>query len=169
MVDISTNQYYIHAMKQTSDTKGGCIAARNASRQAFMTVMRELVRAYQAFTRFDAGLIRGYGLTQAQFDIIATLGNTEGMTFKQIGELTLITKGTLTGVVDRLERDGMVRRHAEAADQRSTRVRLTAKGERMFEQVFPRHIAALKVRFERLGAHEMLEAERVLKKLRSLF
>ena len=156
-------------MKYTSDTRVGCVTARNAAHQAFMPVMRELVRAYQAFTRFDAGLIRGYGLTQAQFDIIATLGNTDGMTFKQIGELTLITKGTLTGVVDRLERDGLVRRHAGGDDRRSTLVRLTAKGERMFEQAFPRHIAALKARFERLGAHEMREAERMLKKLRDLF
>lgn len=134
-----------------------------------MPAMRELVRAYQAFTRFDAALIRGYGLTQAQFDIIATLGNTDGMTFKQIGELTLITKGTLTGVVDRLERDGLVRRHAGADDRRSTLVRLTARGERVFERVFPRHIAALKTRFDRLGAHELRDTEHVLKKLRELF
>ena len=149
--------------------KGGCITSRNASKQAFMPVMRELVRAYQAFTRFDAGLIRSYGLTQAQFDIIATLGNTGGMTFKQIGGLTLITKGTLTGVVDRLERDGLVRRYAGADDRRSTLVRLTAKGERVFEQTFPRHIAALKSRFDGLDAREMRETERVLKKLRNLF
>ena len=99
----------------------------------------------------------------------ASSTSADGMTFKQIGELTLITKGTLTGVVDRLERDGLVRRHAGADDRRSTLVRLTARGERVFEQTFPRHVTALKSRFERLDAHEMRETERVLKKLRNLF
>ena len=34
------------------------------------------------------------------FDIIVTLGNTPGLSFKELGQRTLITKGTLTGVVD---------------------------------------------------------------------
>jgi MarR family 2-MHQ and catechol resistance regulon transcriptional repressor len=49
-------------------------------------------------------------LTPSQFDIIATLGNTPGMTLQGIGEKTLITKGTLTGVVDRLQEKGLVDR-----------------------------------------------------------
>jgi DNA-binding MarR family transcriptional regulator len=71
--------------------------------------MRELARAYQAFERFDAAGIREHGLTPPQADVIFTLGNTEGMTFKDLGEKTLITKGALTGVVDRLEAKGLVR------------------------------------------------------------
>lgn len=156
-------------MKTKKSTAAEPVTLHNAARQTFMPVMRELVRAYQAFTRRDATLIRRHGLTQAQFDIIATLGNTDGMTFKQIGERTLITKGTLTGVVDRLERDGLVRRHGDADDARCTQVRLTAKGEHVFERVFPHHIAALKLHFDGLSTAELHEAERMLKKMRALF
>ena len=42
------------------------------------------------------------GLTVSQADVIFTLGNTAGMTCGEIGERTLITKGTLTGVIDRV-------------------------------------------------------------------
>jgi MarR family 2-MHQ and catechol resistance regulon transcriptional repressor len=76
-------------------------------------------------------------LTHAQFDIIATLGNTCGMTYKELGEKTLITKGTLTGVIERLESKGLVERIRSANDKRSYSVRLTPAGEKTFEDVFP--------------------------------
>jgi len=62
--------------------------------------------------------IRSLGLTPPQFDIVATLGNTPGMSPKELGEKTLITKGTLTGVVDRLEDKGLVRPDRLASDGR---------------------------------------------------
>lgn len=145
------------------------ITADNAARQAFVSLMRELVRAYQAFAAYDATGLRRFGLTVPQADVIFTLGNTDGMTFKELGELTLITKGTLTGVVDRLEARGLVRRVQEPDDRRRTRVCLTAKGERQFTDVFPRHIRYLKKRFDRLGRAEREQAEQSLRKLREIF
>jgi MarR family 2-MHQ and catechol resistance regulon transcriptional repressor len=95
----------------------------------------------QGFERFSGESVRQCGLTHAQFDIIATLGNTPGMTYKQLGERTLITKGTLTGVIERLEQKGLVARERSGDDKRSFFVRLTASGEAVFEQVFPAVIA----------------------------
>ncbi len=91
----------------------------------------------QGFERFSGGSVRRCGLTHAQFDIIATLGNTEGMSYKELGERTLITKGTLTGVIERLEQKGLVARCRSGEDKRSFFVSLTAEGVAMFEQVFP--------------------------------
>ncbi len=107
---------------------------------AYLPVLRELVRAVQTFERFSAAHIETLGYTIAQFDIIATLGNTSGLTFKEIGELTLITKGTLTGVVDRLEAKGLVKRTADSEDARKTIVKLTAKGNKEFIRIFPAHL-----------------------------
>ena len=45
------------------------ITAKNAAQQEFIPLMRELVRAYQAFARYDERLIRKQGLTTAQFDV----------------------------------------------------------------------------------------------------
>ena len=70
--------------------------------EPFLPSLRELVRCYQTFSAYSAAHLRTLGLTPPQFDIVATLGNTPGMTPKEVGEKTLITKGTLTGVVDRL-------------------------------------------------------------------
>ncbi len=145
------------------------ITYKNAGQQPFMGVVRELVAAYQAFTMCDATSLRPYELTPPQADVIFTLGNTEGMTFKEIGEHTLITKGTLTGVVDRLEQKGIVKRIQAYDDRRCTRVVLTAKGIKLFQSIFPKQINALKERFDLLSRNDQKDLERLLRKLRVIF
>lgn len=141
----------------------------SAAKQPFMSVIRELVRAYQAFAHYDARGHRGTGLTVPQADVIFTLGNTSGLTFGEIGEKTLITKGTLTGVIDRLEQKGLVERVACPEDRRCTRAALTSKGAKLFEKRFPEHIAYLKKRFDGLTATEQRDIRAALSKLRAAF
>lgn len=130
-------------------------------------MIRELARCYQAFQRASDAHIRHSGLTPPQFDIVVTLGNTDGMTFKELGSRTLITKGTLTGVVDRLEARGLVARAASPTDGRSTLVRLTPEGEHLFQRVFEPHLAFLAPAFEALPASGRKELERRLAQLRA--
>ena len=137
-----------------------------SSKPAFLPLLRELVRSYQAFERFSGSHVQAMGLTMAQFDVIATLGNTEGMKPKQLGERTLITKGTLTGVIDRLERKGLVQRLADPDDGRCQIVRLTASGQQLFESVFPRHLAHLERAFGQLRPQQLQQAESALQALR---
>lgn len=111
------------------------------TQKSFIPVLRELARTYQEFESFSASHIRTLDLTPSQFDIVATLGNTDGMSFKELGEKTLITKGTLTGVVDRLEAKSLVKRIASAKDGRSQTVQLTRKGEILFARIFPVHLS----------------------------
>ena len=138
-------------------------------RERYLRTLRALAECYHAFERFSALQVREFGLTAAQFDIIATLGNTAGMTFKALGEKTLITKGTLTGVVDRLQARGLVRRAASKSDGRSTLVRLTSKGEAEFERVFAAHVAYLKRPFSVLSADERRRLEDLTGRLCTAF
>ncbi|PWB58655.1 MAG: MarR family transcriptional regulator [Nitrosomonadales bacterium] len=135
----------------------------------FLPVLRELAAAYQAFEAFSAAHIRSLDLTPAQFDIIATLGNTAGMPLKELGEKTLITKGTLTGVVDRLTDKNLVRRVASPSDGRSQIVQLTPQGEAMFAAVFPAHLAYLAQAFSELSAQDLVSMEQTLSRLRAAF
>ena len=121
----------------------------------FMHLMRELVRCYQAFEHYSMADIRTTGLTPPQFDVIATLGNTAGMTFRELGEKTLITKGTLTGVVDRLVDKGLVRREDHPGDARCFKVVLTAAGEAEFKRVFQPHLDYVAAAFQRVPAERM--------------
>jgi MarR family 2-MHQ and catechol resistance regulon transcriptional repressor len=137
--------------------------------KSFIPVLRELARAYQAFEAYSAAHIRTLGLTPSQFDIIATLGNTNGMSFKELGEKTLITKGTLTGVVDRLQARNLVRRIASPSDGRSQIVQLTRKGETLFNRVFPAHVSHVDQAFTNIAQPELDEMRSVLSRLRLVF
>ncbi|MGD8558667.1 MAG: MarR family transcriptional regulator [Gammaproteobacteria bacterium] len=145
------------------------ITHRNAAKQPFMPVLRQLVKAYQAFSSYDAAGYADSDLTLPQADVIFTLGNNEGLCFKEIGEKTLITKGTLTGVIERLENKGLVKKTCSAEDRRQFIVSLTAKGQKIFEKEFPRQIAYLKIRFDQLSKQELQDAERILSKLQDIF
>lgn len=122
----------------------------------------------QGFERFSGDSVRQCGLTHAQFDIIATLGNTAGMTYKQLGERTLITKGTLTGVIERLEQKGLVARQRSGDDKRSFFVSLTASGEALFEQVFPTVVAHGKQLFATCSEAEFDAIDAALSRLKQM-
>ena len=120
----------------------------------WLSTLLGVVRAYQAFDLISDTHIRKLGLTSPQFDIIVTLGNTPGLTCGEIGERTLITKGTLTGVLDRLELKGMLTRIVAEEDRRSFKVKLTRKGQACFESVFPTHLAYMDQYFSQLSHEE---------------
>jgi len=135
----------------------------------FLPTLQALVQCYQAFEAYSAANIRALGLTPPQFDIIATLGNTPGMPATELGEKTLITKGTLTGVVDRLAERGWVERVAHGSDRRSQIIRLTKSGEALFAQVFPAHMAHLAARFEGASDKQHQRWQSALRSLAQVF
>lgn len=135
----------------------------------FLPLLRELALCYQAFEASTTRHIRDMGLTAPQFDIIATLGNTSGMTPKELGEKTLITKGTLTGIIDRLEIKKLVSRCAHAHDGRCQTVQLTDAGVALFNTVFPAHLAYLRKIFSGFKARDYATIEAALVQLRGAF
>lgn len=135
----------------------------------FLQTLRELAQCYQAFETYSAAHIRSVELTPPQFDVLATLGNTLGMTPGRLGEKTLITKGTLTGVVDRLEAKRLVRRTASKDDGRSQIVQLTKKGQTLFEIVFPAHVDYLSQVFLKFSKSDYARIETALKDLHMAF
>lgn len=147
-----------------------CCMDRTAqsARDPALAIIREIVRAYQAFTDFSSRDIKRLGLTGPEFDVLATLGNRPGMTFKEIGENTLITKTTLTGVVDRLERKGLVERRACPEDRRCIRAVLTEKGDSLFRQVFPEHVGKISEQLASLDAGEREQLIAALARVRRL-
>jgi len=134
--------------------------------ERYLKSVRLLAECLQGFERYSGESVRQYGLTHAQFDIIATLGNTSGMNYKELGERTLITKGTLTGVIERLEQKDLVLRERSLDDKRSYFVRLTDSGDAVFRDVFPKVIDHGKQLFAGFSDAEFDEVDGALRKLR---
>jgi len=135
----------------------------------FLPTLRELALAYQAFERYSAPDLSAMGLTTTQFDVIATLGNQPPMTCKTLGERTLVTKGTLTGVLERLESKGILERKINPEDARSQMIGLTQEGQILFESVFPKHLQYLEKAFGKLNAEQLAEITQSLTSLKSIF
>ena len=135
----------------------------------FLPLLRELSSAYQTFEIYSSAHVRSQSLTPAQFDILATLGNTPGMSPKELGEKTLITKGTLTGVIDRLVANKIVRRVASPDDGRCQIMRLTSQGEKLFSRIFPLHLAHMERVFAEFSSADMDGMTASLHLLRTAF
>lgn len=131
----------------------------------FPTVLRELLRTNQIFLSYAASDVNKLDLTLPQYDVLITLGGTAGMSYKKLGEKTLITKGTLTGVVNRLENKGLVERSASKKDGRSQILRLTEEGNDLFESSFPPHLEFLNRLFADYSAEEVATLELALVRL----
>lgn len=135
----------------------------------FLPVLRKLVVTYQAFEQYSSAHMKSLGLTMTQFDLIATLGNQPPMTCKVLGEKTLTTKGTLTGVLERLEEKGVIFREINREDGRSQLISLTKKGRQIFDKSFPEHMAHLEKAFGQLNKRELDELSNSLEKLKKVF
>lgn len=131
----------------------------------FPTVLRELLRTHQAFLSYAASHVHKLDLTLPQFDVIITLGGTSGMPYKTLGEKTLITKGTLTGVINRLEDKGLIQRGASKTDGRSQIIRLTDTGNSLFESTFPEHLEFINRLFDDYSSEDVASLEAHLVRL----
>lgn len=106
-----------------------------------------------------------YGLTEGEFDVLATLRRAGDPYERAAGELadhTLVTTGGLTKRVDRLEARGLVERRAAASDARRRLVRLTQEGKDLIDRAFTAHLANEHRLLEELGETDASTLESVL-------
>ena len=133
----------------------------------YLKIVRPLVEAYQAIFQMGDRHIRSMGLTPPQFDVIAELGGTKGMTCVELSQSTLLAKASLTGILDRLESKGLIKRLAVPKDRRATHIRLTPKGEALYRKVFPAHANVMRPYFEQaLTKQEISMMQSMLIRLR---
>src|ERR1700688_1606947 len=107
--------------------------------QPFVDAGRALLKAGFLFANHPQRPYPRYDLTFAQVDVLGAVARAEGasLSCSEIAERTLITKGGITGILDRLEARGLVKRIPSRDDRRSVLVRLSAKGVELFRKLYP--------------------------------
>ena len=130
------------------DWVDGVMNAWARERPELDTAPAEIVSRLGRLSAFlDAELermFRRYGLSRAGFDVLATLrraGAPYRLPQKAVMAATLRTSGTTSFRIDRLERQGLVRREPDLADRRGVFVTLTEEGLRLVDTVAPVHLA----------------------------
>jgi len=121
-----------------------------------------LARVYQKIVHAMVEHLRPYGLTGAQFDVLAQVGAAEGRTQQELAEALLTTKGNVCQLLDRMEAGGLLRR---VQDGRVNRLHLTPAGRRLHDLVVPAHEAWVAGRFAALTREERAFLSAVLRRL----
>lgn len=109
-----------------------------------------------------------FGLQPGEFDVLATLrrhGVPYALTPTDLYEAAMISSGSMTNRIDRLEKAGLVERRPNPADGRGTLVGLTGTGLALIERAVERHVAVLRAIVSGLGAEEQNQLSGLLEKL----
>ncbi len=88
----------------------------------------QLAKASQNSVRFWGQRAAELGVTAAQAMVMRFLFDEDGITSKELGERVQLDSATLTGIIDRLEAQGLVQRADQPDDRRAISVRLTEAG-----------------------------------------
>jgi len=75
--------------------------------------------------------LRDIGLSIPQCDVLTTLTESEGITQQELAERLYVTKGNISGLIDRLARAKLVERQPSREDKRSHSIFLTSEGKRL--------------------------------------
>jgi DNA-binding MarR family transcriptional regulator len=120
-----------------------------------------LMRVFQKVDRASAGHLRGWDLSVAQFDVLAHVGASEGITQQELADSLLVTKGNVCQLLGKLEGRGLISRRQEG---RANRLFLTEAGRRLFERVVPAQEAMIADRFSVLSGEEQVQLHELLRK-----
>ncbi|HWD72678.1 MAG TPA: MarR family transcriptional regulator [Actinomycetota bacterium] len=89
-------------------------------------------------------LFRPYGLSTATFNVILVLSRAGGsLSPCDIGEQLSVTRGTVTGLLDSLERQRLVRRTPHPKDRRMLTIELTDEGRNILDRLMPEHVQGM--------------------------
>jgi len=94
-------------------------------------VFRALMRASRLHRQLMLRAVGAEGAHPGQAMILRILGSKDGLSQRELGDMLLLSKPTITAMLQRMERAGTIVREPDPDDQRITRVRLTAQGRRL--------------------------------------
>lgn len=102
-----------------------------------------LSKAYK--TIMDKALkdMKNYRLSASEFAVLEVLYMKGSIALQQIGDKILISSGSITYNIDKLEQKGLLRRVPAKDDRRVIYAEITAAGTALFDRIFPQHAARI--------------------------
>ena len=112
---------------------------RRDVRQPEGAIVYALGRTYNLVMRRFNACYKKFGLSPASFNLLMLLERGRAaMTQRELGERLVVSPSDMTGLVDRLERKGLVRR-TPGQDRRAKILQITPRGSALVEKVWPHH------------------------------
>src|SRR5207253_10506557 len=131
---------------------------------------RELLRVLGLLERVMQPYFAQFGISGSQWGVLRNLHRAEqeglpGLRLTDLSDRLLIRPPSVTGVVDRLERAGLVVRDGSPFDMRAKQVALTAKGRELVERILAVHGQQIDTVLGVLSSTEQTELHRLLSRL----
>ncbi len=131
-------------------------------------VVYAIARTYSLIMRKLAATYRRFGLSAPGFNLLLLLKrgkDPDTFTQRRIGEYLVVSPSDMTGLIDRMEQRGLVRR-TPGEDRRSKLLQLTPKGADLVERVWPHHAQTIRAMTEAIRGEETQSLLRALNQLR---
>jgi DNA-binding MarR family transcriptional regulator len=134
--------------------------------EAYLHILRAADEVY----RQSEGFFNANGLSSGRFTVLMLLydkiaGEPFPLTLSDLADKAGVTRATMTGLVDTLERDGLVKREHDSGDRRMMLVHVTAKGLGVIEGILPTHYKRMTQLMEPLSQTERKTLVRLLNKV----
>lgn len=110
--------------------------------------------------------LREIGLSVPQCDVISTLSEEEGITQQQLAQRLYVTKGNISGLIDRLAKAGLVERKPSPDDKRSHSLFLTVAGKRLASEGIEIQRQFVAAAVQGIKESQLLEMEQTLVEIR---
>lgn len=124
-----------------------------------------MMKAYNLLMRHARASLEGR-CTLSQFDVLTHLYTEQkGLTPAELSRRLLVTAGNVTGLIDRMERIGWVKRVPDPEDRRISRVVLTPAGRSLAGKLIPQHSSDIEELFSSLKEREILQLRDLLDRL----
>jgi DNA-binding MarR family transcriptional regulator len=127
-----------------------------------------LLFSYDVFHQCTARYMAEYGLSKSTFNLLMLLrhGPPEGMLLHELGELLLVSRANVTGLVGHLEERGYVTRVVDETDRRARYARVTEKAEVLLDQFIPIHYSNIRSLMTHVSAEDKTQLIALLTKVR---
>ena len=140
--------------------------SRDADEQSLaLKLFTVLARTHNTLMEFDRRDIRRYGLNQTEFAVLELLYLKGPHPLQQIGEKILITSGSITYVINKLEKKGLLERKPCQEDRRIVYATLSEQGQKFLAEIFPQHAEALAKAFQGITLEEKQLAIELVKRI----
>lgn len=124
-----------------------------------------LSRAYRSVNEKVEEDIKGYGLNLTEFAVLELLYHKGDQPIQHIGKKVLLSSGSITYVVDKLEKKKLIVRKPCPKDRRVTWASITEEGTTFMNEIFPKHQKAIEGILAGLNIQEQEAVAEMLKKL----
>lgn len=157
-------------MKKASGT--GSTVERGASREArsdLDDVLKSLIYLYTENRRVLKTLAARASLTGPQLTVVKMLEQMGDLSLTELSDAIRAQNSTVTGIVDRMEREGIVERVRSTEDRRVVRIHLTEKGHKLAEEIPVEPIAIFRSALEGLTRDEVRDTLKIVHKITARF